>query len=118
MYVIGATQSDCPTDKPCFCETAPVGATPPLPSYPSFVQAERVIVEPTNRQPGWVLHNFSKIACHHASARLPPNAAKIDETTIDCLGAADFAAFTVVRRVPQRRPRFACPGAPRALRPS
>ncbi len=97
MYVIGAAQSDCPTDKPCFCETAPVGATPPLPSYPSFVQAARVIVEPTNRQPGWILHNFSKTACHHASARLPPGAAKIDETTIDCLGAADFAAFTVWR---------------------
>ena len=29
-------KSDCPTDKPCFCETAPVGATPPLPSYPSL----------------------------------------------------------------------------------
>ena len=61
---------------------AAVAATPPLPSYPSFVQAERVIVEPTNRQPGWILHNFST-ACHHASARLPPSATKIDETTID-----------------------------------
>ena len=56
-----------------------------------------MIVEPTNRQPGWILHNFSDTACHHASARLPPGASKIDETTIDCLGAADFAAFTVWR---------------------
>ena len=77
-------------------EPLPVGATPPLPSYPSFVQAERVIVEPTNRQPGGS-STFSKTACHHASARLPPGATKIDETTIDCLGAADFAAFTVWR---------------------
>ena len=98
------SKSDCPTDRPCYCEPdlveAQPTAAPPLPAFPSYVEAERVIVEgppSPNRQPGWILHNFSKTACHHASARLPPGQSRIDETTIDCLGPADFAAFTVWR---------------------
>ena len=94
------SKSDCPTDRPCYCEPdlveAQPTAAPPLPAFPSYVEAERVIVEgppSPNRQPGWILHNFSKTACHHASARLPPGQSRIDETTIDCLGPADFAAF-------------------------
>ena len=59
-------KSDCPT-MAVLRETAPVGATPPLPSYPSSSARDR----DNNRQPDGSSTSRTR-PCHHASARLPP----------------------------------------------